>query len=718
MIGLRFLFHLSAQPKTDRTSAFMNYLRIITTIWFYLSFTQAYAQKEGNIWHFGHGAALDFNTGTAVISGPSAMSTFEGSASISDANGTLLFYSNGGGRDPLLSGQSSGKIWNRNHQIMYDMGNTEGGGFSSAQSAVIVPKPGASGQYYLFTMEELEFDVGGSVPGQPIGRGLSYFEVDMSLNAGLGGVSSYSGMVYVPSYEGLCAIRHANGSDYWILVHQSSGLGLAVFPLSVSGLGNPAFYAVPTGSSGVIKGSPDGHWVSSLTSNNGQLLFSFDPATGMLGSPLLLNTPARFSEFSPNGKRIFLLGSNNEMDYYDLTAMNINGSKMSLGIVPSPGITNAQMQLAPDGEIYFIQHSFPEQTVFLSSIVCPNANPFFNLRKIAFPYIENNFFLGLPNFDNAIFRQEGDPILPIHLGQDQTLCGQDTILLDAGLSNASYQWSNGVQTQTLAVSTPGIYAVTVSANGCGTGVDSIEIFQVDLLANAGDDLAICNGEGLTLDGMGQGTIQWMPDSLVSDPNIADPEFIGDASASLILTVTQAGCTEQDTIFVTVHDNPVASVVPADTTIVAGESVLLSGAGSGSFAWTPENGLSCVDCPSPLASPEDSTTYVLTVTNAAGCTDTVQVQVRVTPPDCQPEVPNAFTPNGDGANDEFEPIGETIESFVLTVFNRWGQTVFHGNTPWDGRQNGLDAPSDVYVFQLMIRLCDTVIPVTNQVTLLR
>ncbi|MGI9160118.1 MAG: hypothetical protein ACR2K1_10245, partial [Saprospiraceae bacterium] len=106
---------------------------------------------------------------------PSAIFTFEGSASIANADGNLLFYTNGGGRDSVLSGQPGGKIWNRNHEVMYDMGNTEGGGFSSAQSSVIIPKPGAPGQYYLFTMEEVEYYVGGDVPGQPLGRGLSYF---------------------------------------------------------------------------------------------------------------------------------------------------------------------------------------------------------------------------------------------------------------------------------------------------------------------------------------------------------------------------------------------------------------------------------------------------------------------------------------------------------------------------------------------------------------
>ena len=151
------------------------YLFLLTVL-----FTNAsFAQNQANIWYFGDKAGLDFSSGSPVVLTNGALQTFEGCASYSDEEGNLLFYSNGGGRDPLQSGQITGKIWNRNHEVMYDMGNTEGGGFSSAQSSIIIPKPGVDNQYYLFTMEEVEFDIGGSVAGQPFGRGLSYFEIDM-----------------------------------------------------------------------------------------------------------------------------------------------------------------------------------------------------------------------------------------------------------------------------------------------------------------------------------------------------------------------------------------------------------------------------------------------------------------------------------------------------------------------------------------------------------
>ena len=64
-------------------------------------------------------------------------------------------------------------------------------------------------------------------------------------------------------------------------------------------------------------------------------------------------------------------------------------------------------------------------------------------------------------------------------------------------------------------------------------------------------------------------------------------------------------------------------------------------------------------------------------------------------------PNAFTPNGDGLNDFFGPVGHSIESFEMTVFDRWGEVVFTTEDPniqWDGSINGSGAPqTGVYVF---------------------
>ncbi|RME01389.1 MAG: gliding motility-associated C-terminal domain-containing protein [Bacteroidetes bacterium] len=86
-----------------------------------------------------------------------------------------------------------------------------------------------------------------------------------------------------------------------------------------------------------------------------------------------------------------------------------------------------------------------------------------------------------------------------------------------------------------------------------------------------------------------------------------------------------------------------------------------------------------------------------------CGTTQQVVFNV--PDgkcpCVFEVPNAFTPNGDGINDSFGPVYQCyFADYLLRVFNRWGQEVFTSTDPtqgWDGRIDGKEAPSEVYMW---------------------
>lgn len=685
----------------------------------FLLTTRVFAQKQGNVWHFGQGAALDFNSGVAVVTTPSSMWTFEGSASICDENGNLLFYSNGGGRSPQLSGQSSGKIWNRNHEVMYDMGFTEGGGFSSAQSSVIIPKPGEAGKYFLFTMEETEFSVGGSVPSQPLGRGLSYFEVDMALNGGLGGVSNYTESILVPSYEGLCAVRHSNGSDYWIIVHNGDA-GLAILPVTNAGAGTPMLVNIPGGTVNMIKASPDGKWIGILGFNTGYTVMPFDAATGSVGPSQFVSQITSFAEFSPNSQRLFTISGDDTVQYYDLTAPDISASEQFIANLSIPGGVNGQMQLAPDGKIYFIQLSFISNKVFLSAINCPNGLPSVTLQAIGFEIVNGNSFFGLPNFDNALFRQDNAPVLPVNLGDDITLCNGQSVVLNSGIGNATYIWSTGDQTPTISVNTPGMYAVTITEGGCRTGIDSIEVLPGgSSVSNAGPDINICAGAELPLIGSGTGTLSWSPANAVSDPTIANPLFTGNSTTTLVLTATENGCSASDTVVITVFLNPVATISPGDTIIDAGSSVGLAVIGNGTlFEWSPAAGLSCTDCPNPVATPEMTTTYFVTVTNSAGCTASASRTVEVIPPDCTVTMPNAFTPNSDANNDVFAPVGTEIEAYNLQIFNRWGQKIYAGEAGWNGTLDQQAAPVDVYVYKINVQVCGTQSEFLGEVTLIR
>lgn len=102
------------------------------------------------------------------------------------------------------------------------------------------------------------------------------------------------------------------------------------------------------------------------------------------------------------------------------------------------------------------------------------------------------------------------------------------------------------------------------------------------------------------------------------------------------------------------------------------------------------------------------TAELVVTSINGCTDTTLQEICVEP-EVELYVPNAFTPNGDGRNDFFLPVGEGIDwnTFHMMIFDRWGNLIYETNDigkPWDGRANGgADmAQTDVYVWKIDVR----------------
>jgi gliding motility-associated-like protein len=173
--------------------------------------------------------------------------------------------------------------------------------------------------------------------------------------------------------------------------------------------------------------------------------------------------------------------------------------------------------------------------------------------------------------------------------------------------------------------------------------------------------------------------------------------------------SSAACDSVVTVRVDAYP-PLNLALPMDTTIRVGASVLLEaevdGTGSLDFAWSPTEGLSCTDCPDPLANPLDTITYTLAVTDLNGCSAQESVTLRVNE-ECRVRIPTAFTPNGDGSNDVFRPI---LDPCVRTVrlwqiLNRWGEVVFtqvnfpanDPNLGWDGIWDGKAHPSDVLIW---------------------
>src|SRR5687768_7789384 len=138
----------------------MRISRIILPVLFLLFTIGSKAQGEANIWYFGYGCGIDFNNGVPVSDSTGDLYAWEGCSSICDAQGNILFYTNGD------------TVWNRNHLPMPN-GTQLYGGESSTQAALIIKKPLSNSIYYIFT-----------TPTQTGWTGycscMTYSEVDMS----------------------------------------------------------------------------------------------------------------------------------------------------------------------------------------------------------------------------------------------------------------------------------------------------------------------------------------------------------------------------------------------------------------------------------------------------------------------------------------------------------------------------------------------------------
>jgi gliding motility-associated-like protein len=121
-----------------------------------------------------------------------------------------------------------------------------------------------------------------------------------------------------------------------------------------------------------------------------------------------------------------------------------------------------------------------------------------------------------------------------------------------------------------------------------------------------------------------------------------------------------------------------------------------------YKWFESDGTIIDTNNSITVSPQIETTYVLWIKDFLNqeSYDTVTVRIKDCSPEPSVEIPNVFTPNGDGHNDKFKVQGNKIEKINLLVYNRWGNKVFEGNeadVAWDGKSNSQPCAAGVYYY---------------------
>ena len=505
-----------------------------------------FSQAEASHWYFGNGAGLifDVSNGTVISTNAasSTINTSEGCSSISDFNGNLLFYTDGR------------NVWDKNHIAMpnanYNAGTGLLGDPSSTSSGLIIPKPGNTDQYYVFTVDEPHhqnawafpnqgpadiqgnvlgsYDSGGSIPNADDGfnNGIAYTLIDLTLNSGDGDAVTTEKNIQLLTYnpniesqesykcsEKITAVEHNDGQSYWVLTHfidkfyafriESSGVNTTPIVTTTTPFISEQGYR--RNGIGYMKASPDGSKIAVCHRQNGNSegqnsnntgsvwIYDFDNETGLISNPINIypNSGPYGVEFSPESTKLYV-SSNNSVIQFDLEA---NDPSLTLSTVFTDFNFVGALQLGPDGKIYAANTGNPTALDVINSpdelgILCDYTSGAMALVS------GTSSVIGLPPFIQSFFLASivvennclGEPT-QFNINSSQEF---DEIIWDFGDGLAT-----GISTEINPIysySNPGTYTVTAEI----TSGSEINIFSetitisVNPVANPAIDLEICD----------------------------------------------------------------------------------------------------------------------------------------------------------------------------------------------------------------------------------
>ncbi|MFC4739223.1 T9SS type B sorting domain-containing protein [Flavobacterium ponti] len=437
----------------------------ISVFFLFLGMLVSYAQGEANIWYFGENAGLDFNSGAPVALTDGQLVTEEGCATISNSLGQLLFYTDGS------------VVYNKNHQVMVN-GTGLLGNYSSTQSATIVPKPGSSNLYYIFTTDN-EHDP----------NGFRYSIVDMTLDSGNGAVTSDKNiLIYTPTIENIGITKHANGIDFWIVTHGWNSNNFNTYLLTSAGLSNspvitPIGFTISGNgfqAAGHIRLSPSGSKLAITSTADFVQLFDFNTNTGVLSnSKTLLIEPGELYgvAFSPDESVLYVTQSvGGKLYQFDLTAPNIGSSKITLfsGTIQNrPGA----LQLGPDNKIYVALFDLTKIGVINNpNIIGVGCNFQYNVIDLAGKISKS----GLPSFNQSFFFAPAIQLQNACVGEATSFQ-----LNNSAVTSISWDFGDGFTSNELnpthSYTAAGTYTVSVTAtspSGVGTNTRDIIISEI------------------------------------------------------------------------------------------------------------------------------------------------------------------------------------------------------------------------------------------------
>jgi gliding motility-associated-like protein len=556
-------------------------------------------QREANVWYFGRYLGLDFNSGAPVALNDGQLNTTEGVATISNANGNLLFYTDGI------------KIWNRLHQVMPNGINLNGNP-SSTQSAVIVPKIGDTTRYFVFTVDQI---------GGP--KGLCYSVVNISLDGGKGDVELKNVPLLTNVTEKVTAVRHCNNRDIWVLTHGTASDTYYSFLVTAAGVNTvpvishsgvllpgivpPSLFDSST--LGYLKASPDGKRIAAVHWTVNADVSDFNNATGIVSNSVSLFQPGEPHylgygiEFSPNSKLLYTTvfytdinaQKKNALFQYDVSLSSpapIIASKQVISQSFDPIQVYAALQIAPDGKMYMAKNIYKHIARINNPDVYGTGCNFLT-NAVQWTGVNQESSFGLPTFIQSYF-------YPIDSFSYSTGCDLNVNFMYTPQPNVlSVEWhfgdaasgSNNISTAgnpSHLFSAAGTYNVMlIKTTSCGPDTIHKQVTTNGVYVNLGADTIVCGGNALLLSPVVSGS----SNNFLWQDGSTNTTFNATASGQYWVQISNSlGCLKRDTINVTFKQLPVFNL-GVDTSICNGDTLTLNATATGATGYLWNNGTS-------------------------------------------------------------------------------------------------------------------------------
>jgi len=450
------------------------------------------AQIKSSLWFFGDNAGIDFSKTPPIATSYGKTNSSEGVATISNEDGSLLFYSDGK------------NVYNRENKLMKNGSGLIGQNGSSAQSPIIVQDPGNNNYFYLFYIGD---DFTPSTQGQ-----LRYSVVNMCADSGRGELilGSRNTLIASDLNERLSCRPMANGDSFWLITSKIGTHEFYAYKITKNGINTtPVKTDFNLSCGGLIALAKFNHIGTKMaytntfkTACNGVWVVDFDSTTGKFSNRISVenNTEAFYDVvFSPDNKLLYYtdvyqVKDPSKVSQYDFNTKAITVLKSITGNYRFCGLN-----IAPDGKIYVSENGVTK----IHTIDKPNVSGTgCNFNYQSFTLVTGTMArLGMQN--ETYYYKKLDIIDTLPNLKDTIICEGDNLVYTTGLDIT--QWSDGSTGKSIQISKPGKYwARLVYCSAVIT--DTFEVIVKGKNGNfLGIDTSICKGGIITLTGLSDST---------------------------------------------------------------------------------------------------------------------------------------------------------------------------------------------------------------------